>query len=351
MPATVVFANYPQTTVSSGGVTGPVSGTQEVWTVVSPSSFPAASTGTSQFHIADVALPTELIAVTNTSGASWTVTRGAEGTTPVAHSAGFTIRHVVSSGAYTSFIQSPANSVMVSGTASTGLSVIASSATAASWTANLPGGPASGDLSGTYPSPTVMAINGVAVSGTPASGQLIVAQSSSTAMWAAIATADTTPHTVTQAVATDLVTPYTIPANDALAGTTYRLTCGGTGTWGSTQQNLTLSPFFGTVSTISQVVVGAAQIPISQPIRWAVTTIVSIVTAGTAGTMLSYSGGNLIQGTTGGAAIALAVSTTANVAVNTTISNPLSLKATWASITGAPTITCVGSLMERLGPR
>ena len=42
----------------------------------------------------------ELIAVTNVSGTTWTVTRGAESTTPVAHSAGFTIYQVVSAGGY-----------------------------------------------------------------------------------------------------------------------------------------------------------------------------------------------------------------------------------------------------------
>ena len=53
-----------------------------------------------QFHVADVAtgFTSEIIAVTNVSGTTWTVTRGAEGTTPVAHSAGFTIDQVVTTG-------------------------------------------------------------------------------------------------------------------------------------------------------------------------------------------------------------------------------------------------------------
>ena len=40
----------------------------------------------------------EIIAVTNVSGTTWTVTRGAESTTPVTHSAGFTIQQVVTAG-------------------------------------------------------------------------------------------------------------------------------------------------------------------------------------------------------------------------------------------------------------
>jgi hypothetical protein len=67
--------------------------------VASSGSFPFAQTGSTQFHVADPALPSELIAVTNVSGTTWTVTRGAESTTPVAHAAGFTVNQVVSAGA------------------------------------------------------------------------------------------------------------------------------------------------------------------------------------------------------------------------------------------------------------
>ena len=69
-------------------------------------NFPAASssaTPQTQLHVADISQNSEIIAVTNMSGAgslTWTVTRGAEGTTPVAHSAGFIIYQVVSAGAY-----------------------------------------------------------------------------------------------------------------------------------------------------------------------------------------------------------------------------------------------------------
>lgn len=101
MAAVEVFTNQASTTVSSGGTAAPVSGTVETWTVASSASFPAASnsaTPPTQFHVADEALISEIIAVTNVSGATWTVTRGAEGTTPVAHTSGFTIQQVVTAG-------------------------------------------------------------------------------------------------------------------------------------------------------------------------------------------------------------------------------------------------------------
>ena len=97
--AVEIYANQPSTTVAAAQTA--TSGTQS-WTVSSPVSFPAASSGASpptQFHIADPAAPSELIAVTNVAGSVFTVTRGAEGTTPVAHSAGFTIVQVVTAGA------------------------------------------------------------------------------------------------------------------------------------------------------------------------------------------------------------------------------------------------------------
>lgn len=99
-----LYANSPSTTVSSGGTDTPASGTSETITVASSTGFPAASNTAAlptQFHVADPAAPTELIAVTNVSGTTWTIIRGAESTIPVAHTAGYTVQQVVSAGAFT----------------------------------------------------------------------------------------------------------------------------------------------------------------------------------------------------------------------------------------------------------
>jgi peptidoglycan/xylan/chitin deacetylase (PgdA/CDA1 family) len=120
--AVETFANQPTTTVSSGGTTAPAQGTPETWTVASSSSFPAANSGATpptQFHVADTATGRggEIIAATLVSGTTWTVTRGAESTTPVAHSAGFTIVQVVSAGALGGMLQSGRNLSDVTSTA------------------------------------------------------------------------------------------------------------------------------------------------------------------------------------------------------------------------------------------
>lgn len=108
--ATELFANQPQTTVLTGGTDSPVAGTIEVWQVLSSTAFPAASDTAfpaTQFHIADTAtgFSSEIMAVTNVSGNNWTVVRGAEGTTPIAHTFEFTVTQVLTAGALTSFNQ------------------------------------------------------------------------------------------------------------------------------------------------------------------------------------------------------------------------------------------------------
>jgi len=108
MTVEVFNKNLATTTVSSGGTTAPSPGTSQSWTVASSTGFPTASSSVSpptQFHVADPSQPTEMMAVTNVSGTTWTVTRGAEGTTPVAHTAGFTVYQVVTTGGFNGFYQ------------------------------------------------------------------------------------------------------------------------------------------------------------------------------------------------------------------------------------------------------
>jgi hypothetical protein len=127
-----IFAsNGPTTTVASahGVVTA---GTSETWTVASSTGFPAAVTGVSQFRIADRAAPAEIMIVTNVSGTTWTVTRGTESTTPVAHTAGFTVYQALTAGVLSGLTPVAVN-VKNSGdtTGSADKSVIAAAITAA----------------------------------------------------------------------------------------------------------------------------------------------------------------------------------------------------------------------------
>jgi parallel beta-helix repeat protein len=106
-----VYSNDAQTVVSSGGTGAAVGGSSETWIVVTPGAFPIASSAVARptiFHVVDPTFPAEVIAVTNTSGATWTVIRGAEGSTPVAHPPGFIVKQVLTGGVLASLRDAPA---------------------------------------------------------------------------------------------------------------------------------------------------------------------------------------------------------------------------------------------------
>lgn len=110
-----VFTNNPSTTIAtngynSGASTGdaPASGTAESWNFTSLATFPSASSTanpSTQFCIADVAAPDEVLWVVGTSGNSASVIRGAEGSATVTHAAGATFVQIVSAGDLTSLLQ------------------------------------------------------------------------------------------------------------------------------------------------------------------------------------------------------------------------------------------------------
>lgn len=109
MSVTEVFSNDGTGTVTSGGTTAPVSGTTESWTVNVTSGFPAAVANSTQFRVFDKQNPLEKILVTVSPGGTgvqtWSVVRGAENTTPVAHAPGFAISQVVTAGVFQAFAQ------------------------------------------------------------------------------------------------------------------------------------------------------------------------------------------------------------------------------------------------------
>jgi hypothetical protein len=96
-----ILTNQGQGTVTSGGTTAPAQGTSESWTVTAANAFPAVSSGNgTTFKFMDPAVSGEIMMATSApggtgAGQSWTVTRGAEGTTPVAHAANLTIYELV----------------------------------------------------------------------------------------------------------------------------------------------------------------------------------------------------------------------------------------------------------------
>lgn len=102
LPGVEQFLSVAFATVTAGGNTAPAAGTQESWTI-SGSSLPTAQNTLFPnygFYAADIVTPSEVVAIINISGATATVVRGADGTTPVPHSLPFVIRAIAAGASF-----------------------------------------------------------------------------------------------------------------------------------------------------------------------------------------------------------------------------------------------------------
>ena len=156
--------------------------------------------------------------------------------------------------------------------------------------------------------------------------------------------ADGSPTTVTAASANNLSTVYTIPAGEAYAGAAYELSCGGTGTWGSTQQQLTFAmalngSSFGSAGAGK---VAATALAASASFFWSaayeLTSVDGVSSWNCKLTVIVAEGASAANpGTAATNTIPLAVMLNHTATVSSSIT--VALQALWASTTGAPTIT------------
>jgi hypothetical protein len=157
--------------------------------------------------------------------------------------------------------------------------------------------------------------------------------------------ADTGTTTVVAATLANLSTVYTIPAGEAnYAGVAYELTCGGTGTWGSTQQTLQFAMFLDTsFGGGSSGKIAAAAFAISAAFAWnARMTVVCIdgisTWQGTMAVTVQETASSVNPGTAATNSVPVCSASgphTAAIASAVTAS----IQAQWGSTTGAPTIT------------
>lgn len=164
--------------------------------------------------------------------------------------------------------------------------------------------------------------------------------------------------TVTAAASTVITNAYTIPANDAVTGTKYKLEAGGFGTWGSTQQSLAVGPGINGSRTRTETY-PSTTFQASAGFEWYVTFIMHCIGSGASGHVwmtsqftISAVGGThnfatgataqmtVLAGSNGGAT---------GEAFDTTASNTMAYFVNWGSTTGAPTITRVWDSFERIG--
>jgi hypothetical protein len=166
--------------------------------------------------------------------------------------------------------------------------------------------------------------------------------------------ADTNTTTVTSALpVADLSTVYTVPPG-SLPGTCYRLTAGGTGTQGSTVQALTFGFYLGGSAVGASPVVSAAAAlwGINDAFRWAATALIVCASTGGSGTWFGSMTGAVTDYTAAsvgaaGATLGFADANAAAFTKDTTVPQTFSIRAGWASATGAPTISCKHTLFER----
>lgn len=166
--------------------------------------------------------------------------------------------------------------------------------------------------------------------------------------------ADTTQTTVTAAASTTLSTLYTIPAGEPYANAAYELRCAGYGTWGSTQQALTLSPFLGagTITGTARVVAATA-LAASAAFHWSLVMEITCTdgVSGWQGSMLgtvAETANALNPGTASTNSVPLAGATSAAYTASVSSALSVALKAQWASTTGAPTITCARTTFRKV---
>jgi hypothetical protein len=170
--------------------------------------------------------------------------------------------------------------------------------------------------------------------------------------------ADFTVRTVAVAANTQISGPLFVAANDMAVGTTYVLTCAGTGTWGSATGNCSLS-IWGQVDTVNvtggggigNIAVGAVNS--STTFRWQATVTIICKTTGSTGTVEGWANGFVQSSAGDDTAAAFNINfqrgADGTITVDTTVSHNLAIWCTWGGTTGSPTISGNMTTFQRFG--
>jgi hypothetical protein len=160
--------------------------------------------------------------------------------------------------------------------------------------------------------------------------------------------ADNSAITKTGVTFTDITKAWSVPANDAIANSCYRIKAFGNGTWGSTAQQLNFALELGTGIQILTLGIPSNAFAISTNFNFDVEGEIIVLTTGAGGTVV----GKLRVSISSNAVDLTGISpvrTGTGLAFDTTAAKTFAIQADWASTTGAPTLTCRGSTFERIG--
>lgn len=163
---------------------------------------------------------------------------------------------------------------------------------------------------------------------------------------------------VTQATFTSLFNA-TILGGEAVAGAKYKATAYGFGAWGSTVQDLVFGIRFGatdatTIGTTPDI--NSASFAASALFRWKAEAELTCVTNGASATwvanitgFVTQTANSILVGTAGTNSIAFTGGTgSGTVTLDSTVNEIFGISAHWGATTGAPTLTAVSGIMERI---
>ena len=162
------------------------------------------------------------------------------------------------------------------------------------------------------------------------------------------AAADASNRSVTAATMTPISSQYAIDAFDAAVGTTYRLSCWGVGAQGSSAQTLSFRANTIAGSGLNLVTIANSFCATTAQFRWFARMTTTCAATGSGGTITGFLEGLVIQTGVTTPSIQFNSEWTGS-AINTATNWGIEIDCEWGSVTGTPSITCNGTLFERLG--
>ena len=162
------------------------------------------------------------------------------------------------------------------------------------------------------------------------------------------ATGDANTRTVTGTSMANISSQSVIAANDALIGTCYRQSSWGTGTQGSSAQNLSFRANTIGGGGLNAVTIDSGFCSSGAQFRWMARMTLVVSAIGSSGAVGGFLEGLVVQ--TGVTTPSINFNSAWNaVTTNTAASWGIEIDCDWASTTGSPTISCNGTLFERIG--
>lgn len=163
--------------------------------------------------------------------------------------------------------------------------------------------------------------------------------------------ADTTTTTVTAASQTRLSSAYTIAANDAQAGTVYKLLATGSGTQGSTIQTIAFRGNTVGGGGLNAITVPSSFAGVSHAFRWHAELVIVIPSTGVAVKPTAFIRGMTVDtaATSNITSFMNEFDPTGGTTIDTTNSWGIQIECAWGSTTGSPTVSCFATVFERGG--